>query len=184
LKLVRFVGRAWRAHDPTWSFAPISGAGAAITGGRFNRPGEPTLYLALSPMLAVREASQGLSDRLRPLTLCEYDIDCADIVDLADAAAREAAGVAMADLACAWLDDLLAKRTAPSWRLAERLRAEGAAGAMVPSFAPGADVTDRNLVLWRWSGDLPGKVEVFDPTGRLPSNQLSWLNRTADLPVR
>jgi RES domain-containing protein len=33
---------------------------------------------------------------------------------------------------------------------------------------------DRNLVLWRWGPDLPHKVTVYDPTGKLPKNQLSW----------
>jgi RES domain-containing protein len=28
--------------------------------------------------------------------------------------------------------------------------------------------------LWRWNGSLPHKVAVFDPSGRLPKNQLSW----------
>ncbi len=171
---MRFVGRAWRAHDPAWSFAPLSGAGAAITGGRFNRPGEPTLYMALAPMTAVREAAQGLGERLRPLTLCEYDVDCEDIVDLRDEEACRNAGVSPSDLACAWLADRLAGRTAPSWRVAERLRAGGAAGLIAPSFAPGAATADDNLVLWRWGAEPPWKVRVFDPTGRLPRDQLSW----------
>ena len=44
---------------------------------------------------------------------------------------------------------------------------------MVPSFAPGALASDANLVLWRWGPDLPHRVEVHDPGGRLPNNQLS-----------
>jgi RES domain-containing protein len=30
------------------------------------------------------------------------------------------------------------------------------------------------VVLWTWGPDLPHNVNVFDPTGRLPKNQLSW----------
>jgi RES domain-containing protein len=48
------------------------------------------------------------------------------------------------------------------------------AGVLAPSYAPGASERDRNLVLWRWGPDLPHQVEVYDPSGRLPKNQLSW----------
>ncbi len=65
-------------------------------------------------------------------------------------------------------------RTPPTWTLARRLIADGMAGVIVPSFAPGATAQDRNLVLWRWGPDLPHKVNVHDPSGRLPRNQLSW----------
>ncbi|WP_296615528.1 RES domain-containing protein [Sphingomonas sp.] len=41
------MGRCYRGHNPVCSFSPISGEGSAITGGRFNRNGEATLYLSL-----------------------------------------------------------------------------------------------------------------------------------------
>ncbi len=44
----------------------------------------------------------------------------------------------------------------------------------VPSFANGATPDDHNLVLWRWGSDLPHKVMVYDPTGKLPKNQMYW----------
>jgi RES domain-containing protein len=28
--------------------------------------------------------------------------------------------------------------------------------------------------LWSWSEDLPRRVKMIDPSGRLPRNQLSW----------
>jgi RES domain-containing protein len=49
-----------------------------------------------------------------------------------------------------------------------------AAGMLVPSFANGATADDQNLVLWRWGPDLPHRVMVYDPTGRLPKSQPSW----------
>ncbi len=52
--------------------------------------------------------------------------------------------------------------------------AEGQAGILVPSFAPEATEADHNLVLWRWSDRRPHRGRVFDPTGRLPKDQLSW----------
>ncbi|TIO05675.1 MAG: RES domain-containing protein, partial [Mesorhizobium sp.] len=34
---------------PKWAFLPTSGAGAAMDGGRFNRPGIEALYLGVHP---------------------------------------------------------------------------------------------------------------------------------------
>ena len=171
---MRFVGRCFRGHDPAWSFSPLSGNGAAFTGGRFNRKGEPTLYLSLDVMTSFGECTQGFSRRLQPLTICEYDVECDDVADLRDEASRAALSVALDDLACAWLDFQLRGRQAPSWLVADRLRAAGHSGIIVPSFVPGATDANSNLVLWRWGPDLPHRVEVYDPTGRLPKNQLSW----------
>jgi RES domain-containing protein len=58
--------------------------------------------------------------------------------------------------------------------VAKRLIAEGAAGLIAPSYARRATPDDASLVLWDWSGRLPHRVAVFDPSGRLPKNQLSW----------
>jgi RES domain-containing protein len=50
----------------------------------------------------------------------------------------------------------------------------GHAGILAPSFAPGATHADNNLVLWKWGTELPHRVTVYDPSGRLPKDQLSW----------
>ncbi len=171
---MRFVGLAYRAHDPRWSFRPLSGEGAAVHGGRFNPKGTPALHLALDAMTAIKEASQGFAHKFEPCVLCSYEIDCQDIVDLRTDALGRAAGVAEADLACAWFAEAAARRNPPSWRLAERLIAEGAAGLLAPSFARSATRDDASLVLWSWSEHPPHRVVVFDPSGRLPKNQLSW----------
>lgn len=171
---MRFAGRCYRGHDPGWSFAPESGAGAAIRGGRFNRKGEPTLYLSLDIMTAVGECTQGLGQRLLPLTMCEYDVDCDAIADLASATGRKASGVEWSELDCPWLDHLLAGTQAPSWRMADRLKGDGHSGILVPSFFPGAGADNLNLVLWRWGPDLPHSVRVHDPGGRLPKDRSSW----------
>ena len=164
---MHFIGRAYRAHDPRWSFEPTSGKGAAITGGRFNEKGQKALYLALSAVTALAECTQGFANRMMPLTLCEYDVDCADIADLASDAGRAAAGVTMEELSCAWLTHQRAGRIAPSQAVARRLASAGHAGVLVPCFVPGIDEAATNLVLWDWGDDLPHRVEVFDPEGRL-----------------
>lgn len=163
-----FEGRAYRAHDPRWSFDPSSGKGAAITGGRFNRLGQDALYLALEPITALAECTQGFANRMLPLTLCEYDIDCADIADLTDANVRKALGVSEADMACGWLSIQRKGKIAPSQKIAQALIAKNIAGALVPSFVPGIDEGAVNLVLWKWGDRLPYKVTVYDPGGRLP----------------
>jgi RES domain-containing protein len=171
---LRFVGVCYRAHDPRWSFAPLSGDGAAIHGGRFNPKGVATLYLARDPMTAVKEANQGFAHKIEPCVLCSYDVDCEDVVDLATDEGRASHGVAAQDMAIGWFSFLAEGREPPSWRLARRLMKEGAAGALVPSYATGATAQDRNLVLWDWGAQRPHKIAVFDPSGRLPRDQLSW----------
>ena len=64
---MRFQGLAYRAHNPRWSFTPLSGEGAAVHGGRFNPRGTPALYLALDPMTAIKEAAQGFARKFEPL---------------------------------------------------------------------------------------------------------------------
>ncbi|HEY8289760.1 MAG TPA: RES domain-containing protein [Acetobacteraceae bacterium] len=171
---MRFGGEAFRAHDPNWSWTPLSGAGAALKGRRFNWPGLETLYLSLSFSTVFREVSAGFAHRLTPYVLCSYDVDCEDIADLRSDAARAPYSITLDDLGCAWGDALIAGREPVSWRVVHRLLADGCAGMLVPSFANGATPDDQNLVLWRWGPDLPHKVAVYDSTGKLPKNRLSW----------
>ena len=171
---MRFAGTAYRAHDPRWAFKPLSGDGAALRGARFNPRGTPALYLALDIMTAVKEANQGFTFKLDPCVLCCYEVDCGDIADLRGADSREALGVDLADMACSWFQHLAAGQVPPSWRVARRLIEAGHAGALVPSFAPGTGPEDGNLVLWHWTDQLPHRVTVHDPSGRLPKDQLSW----------
>jgi len=171
---LRFQGRGFRGHDPKWSFAPLSGDGAAKRGGRFNRAGEPTLYLALDIVTAVNECMQGLGQRLQPLLICEYDVDCEPVADLGTESSRTELGVAFADLACGWLTHMRSGREPPSWRVVDALKNQGFAGMIASSLAPGADSNDLNLILWRWGPDLPTQVTVHDPSRRLPNDQLSW----------
>jgi RES domain-containing protein len=171
---VRFQGLAYRAHDPRWSFKPLSGDGAAVHGGRFNPKGTPALYVALDPMTAIKEAAQGFARKFEPYVLCTYEIDCDDVVDLRGENERRQARISNEDMASAWFADAAAGREPASWRLARNLIAGGAAGLIAPSFVSGADAGDVNLALWDWSDRLPHKVAVFDPSGRLPKSQLSW----------
>jgi RES domain-containing protein len=171
---LRWRGVCYRAHDPRWAWAPISGEGAAAKGGRFNPLGAPALYLALTIEGMFLEMGHGFAHRFDPLTICSYDVDVDDLVDLRTDGDRAAAGVALADMSCAWAYDLAAGRRPSSWIIADTLIASGASGILTPSFAIGARVDMTNLVLWRWGSNPPHKVAAHDPSGRLPKNQLSW----------
>ena len=171
---MRFQGTCFRAHDPKWAFSPVSGAGAALRGGRFNPVGVPALYLALTLTGMFKEMGHGFGHRFDPLTVCAYEVDIADITDLRTEAECKAAGVTPDDLACAWADDLAQRKKPASWDVAEMLIKRGAAGILVPSFAVGARAGMDNLVLWTWGADLPHQVRVHDHNGRLPRDQSSW----------
>ena len=66
---------------PKWAFLPLSGAGAATDGGRFNRPGVEALYLAVAAETALREYRQGASIS-PPATLAAYHISLDRVADL------------------------------------------------------------------------------------------------------
>jgi len=95
-----------------------------------------------------------------------------DVVDLRDDAVLAAGAIDPADRFCAWKAILLIEhRRPPTWDIADRLIAAGAAGALVPS----AQVSvGTNLVLWRWN-DAPNRtVRALDPMHDLPGDQASW----------
>lgn len=125
-------------------------------------------------MTAIKEISQGLPHRLDPTVLCSYDVDCEDVIDLTTERGRGAASVSASEMAGDWAWALAVGERPASWAIYDRLVSQGAAGIVVPSYAVGADANDRNLVLWEWGSALPHLVEVFDPSGRLPRDQLSW----------
>lgn len=171
---MRFQGTCYRGHDPKWAFSPVSGEGARLKGGRFNALGTPALYLSLTVEGLFIEMGHGFSQRFAPLTVCSYEVDVDDIVDLRTDRDRVQANVDLQDMACAWANDLAEGREPASWGVARTLAAAGAAGILVPSFANGARSDMSNLVLWIWTPDLPLRVRVHDPDGLLPRDQRSW----------
>lgn len=48
----------YRVISPAYAGTPLSGMGAARQGGRFNRPGQEALYLALDEATALAEYKQ------------------------------------------------------------------------------------------------------------------------------
>lgn len=171
---MRLQATCYRAHDPQWAFSPLSGDGAKAKGGRFNPIGVPALYLSRTLEGMFLEMAHGFVHRFDPLTVCIYEVDVDDIVDLTTNESRKAASVDLAAMACPWALDLAHGREPASWGIAKQLIARGAAGILVPSFARGARSDMHNLVLWTWGLQLPHRVLVHDPRGRLPKDQSSW----------
>ena len=151
----------------------LSGDGAAIRGARFNPKGVPALYLSTSIEGAIIEASQGFGYKIHPLTICSYEIDCDGIVDLTSEASRQEFDISLEIMGSAWASALSENKKPGTWQIHEKLSGRHA-GVLVPSFAHRAGSSVTNLVLWRWGTDMPHKVTVIDPAGRLPKNQKSW----------
>lgn len=172
---MKFSGVVYRAHDPKWSFTPLSGEGAKLSGGRFNPAGVAALYTATTIECAFKEYSQSFASKIHPLTICSYEVECEDVFDLTTEEAALSNGVEWADLDCPWRLMASNGQAPPTWIVTKRLIHAGAAGVLVRSFAPGATERDLNLILWDWGEASPHKITTYDPKGMLPKDQRSWL---------
>lgn len=170
IETIRIRRRCWRVLAPKWAHSPLSGAGAARHGGRYNLPGTAALYLSEELLTAVAEYEQELG--IRPGTFCAYEVDVADVVKLADERVRTTIPITLDDLLGPWQEIAFVRgERPPTWTLAQRLQTQGCAGVRVPS----AILPDTaNLVLWRWN-DMPDRqVVAHDPLGDLPVDQSAW----------
>jgi RES domain-containing protein len=141
----------------------LSGEGAARHGGRWNRPGQPALYLSETIQTAFAEYQQELG--FRPGTFVAYDVSGAVIADLATASDRDRLDVSAADLLTPWKEAAFVAGTEPiTWRIADRFAADHH-GLRVPSAQNPGGV---NIVLWRWNGPDAPRMTYFDPGDDLP----------------
>lgn len=162
---LHYQGKLYRALNPIYAKQPLSGAGAARFGGRFNAKGVPALYASLSPLTALREANQ--VGALQPTTLVCFEADVESIFDARDLAALAREGMKPETLAAStWRDEMKAGE-ARSQIFARRLSGAGYSGLLVRSFAPGATGDDLNLVLWTWGAGGPARLVLIDDEGRL-----------------
>ncbi|OLP62646.1 hypothetical protein BJF93_07085 [Xaviernesmea oryzae] len=163
---MHFKGELYRALNPIYAREPLSGRGAALYGGRFNKKGTPALYTSLSVLTALREANQAGS--LQPTMLVSYSADIERVFDSRDNSALVAEGMDAAALADAtWRDQMRTNGEARTQRFAWQLAAAGYHGLLVSSFATGASATDFNLVLWQWSDMSPCRLTLIDDENRL-----------------
>ncbi|MER8462677.1 RES domain-containing protein [Mesorhizobium sp. M1409] len=163
---MQYRGKLYRALNPIYARAPLSGRGAELYGGRFNPKGTPALYTSLSVLTALREANQ--VGNLQPTTLVSYDADIEQIFDSRDEQVLLAESVdagALADRS--WRDQMKATGEAVTQAFARRLIGLGYHGLLVRSFALGATADDVNLVLWTWGDAPPSRLTLIDDEGRL-----------------
>ena len=160
----------YRALTPRWAYMPESGAGAALVGGRFNRPGVEARYLAETAEGALIEYQQE-SPLLQPSTLATYLVSAARVVDFSGGYSAEHWSALWAEAYCNWKGlAFLENVEPPSWVIGDVVRAAGAAGILYRS---ARDPEQRCLVLY------PELAETFaapvhDPNGQLPRNDDSW----------
>ena len=162
---------AYRMHTPKWAAMPTSGAGAALHGGRANRPGVAALYLALDVGTAVKEYQQ-VSTLLPPGTLVGYRITLSSVLDFREGYRPETWPALWEEFFCDWRGLWFNQKIEPpSWVLADEAIAAGAKGILFPSrFSPDGV----NLVVYTEHLESVDRIEVNDPAGTLPKNQDSW----------
>ena len=162
---------AYRMHTPKWASTPTSGAGAAIHGGRANRPGTQALYLALEVDTAVREYQQ-VSPLMPPGTLVSYTVSAKAIIDFRRGYDSAAWPPLWEEFFCDWRELWFNQRVEPpSWVLADEALAAGAKGILFASRIAQGGV---NLVLYNETLGAGDALTVYDPAGALPKNQDSW----------
>lgn len=116
----RYAGPLYRALNPVYARAPLSACGAGLYGGRFNPKGTETLYTALDPATALREANQ-VGD-LQPTTLVAYRADLGPIFDIRDLSALARYGMTADMLADpGWRATMLDGRPVPTQDFAREL---------------------------------------------------------------
>ena len=163
---MRYKGPLFRAINPVYAREQLSGRGAELYGGRFNRKGTPALYTSLSVVTAIKELNQVGS--LQPTALVSYEADLSNVFDCRDDVALRAHGMDAAMLSAPdWRDRMKTDGEAPTQAFAARLAAEGFHALLVCSFARGANVDDLNIVLWQWSDQPPSRLILVDDEGRL-----------------
>jgi RES domain-containing protein len=162
---VRFEGKLYRALNPIHAREPLSGRGAELYGGRFNRKGVPALYTSLSILTALREANQ--VGNLQPTTLVSYEADIERVFDARDEEALRAHHMDNAGLADPTWRDQMRTGEAKTQVFARALVEAGYHALLTRSFAPGATAGDLNLVLWAWGSEAPARLKLIDDENRL-----------------
>ena len=161
----------YRYLTPKWAYLPLSGAGAASTGGRFNRPGVEALYLSAEPDTALAEYKQG-SSLPRPATLAAYELDLGDVIDLSSGYDPDHWAAPWVDWNCDWRwIARVEHKVPPSWQLGDEAISSGATGLLFPSTHSAGGI---NLAVFNANLTAGDRLAVHDPDDMLPKDQRSW----------
>lgn len=167
----------FRALRPAWSHAPLSGEGAAINGGRWNRKGRVAIYFACDYQTALEEYWQGIERR--PATIVEYHVAGASIAKIDDPALCEACAIPRDIMDFDWRtksrhwrmlegpDQMPMPR---SWAISECILKQGYHGIEYPSRITG----DPCVCIWRWGEGSSCKITVRNSFSDLPHDRQSW----------
>jgi RES domain-containing protein len=162
---------AYRMHTPKWALAPTSGAGAALSGGRANRPGVAAPYLSHEAQTAIDEYQQ-LSPLLPPGTLVSYKVTAEPIIDFRAAYVSTQWPALWEAFFCDWRELWFDRHIEPpSWVLGDEAIAAGAKGIL---FASQVRAGGTDLLLYTNVLGPTVVIEVYDPAHALPKNQQSW----------
>jgi RES domain-containing protein len=141
-----FDGLVYRVLNPRWANEPLSGEGAALYVGRFNKRGRAVLYTSLSPVTAMREAQ--IAGSFQPITLVALRVRLTKSFDARDADALAAYAMTPAMLAdTGWREAMNTAQPVTTQAFAETLMKDGYQALTVPSYARGAGRDDLNLVI-------------------------------------
>jgi RES domain-containing protein len=161
----------YRMHTPQWASQPKSGAGAALQGGRANRPGTPALYMSFEQATAIREYQQ-LSPLMPPGTLVAYNVRVDPVVDFRAGYNATDWDALWNDFGCDWRQLWFNLHVEPpSWVIGDQVLADGAKGIV---FASSIDPSGLNVVLYTETLEATDVLDVFDPHNALPKNRDSW----------
>lgn len=161
----------YRYLTPKWAYLPLSGAGAARGGGRFNRPGVEALYLSAEPDTALAEYRQG-SSLPNPATLAAYETALVDVVDLSAGYDPAHWSTAWANWNCDWRwIARVEHKVPPSWQLGDEAISSGATGLLFPSTHHAGGI---NLVVFIANLTAGDRLAAHDPDCMLPKDQRSW----------
>ena len=153
-----------RFHAPDWAHLPTSGAGAAVNGGRFNRPVVEAPYLSIEPETALVEYRQGATIT-PPGTLVAYHVDVDSVVDFSGSYDRETWPDDWAEAGCDWkYIARIEARDPPTWRIGDRLIRDGVKGLLFPSYRSSGGT---NIVVFSANLGPDDRVAPYDPSGVL-----------------
>lgn len=147
-----FIGPCWRAVPAGQDAKVLEGTTRA---GRYNRPGQRTLYMSSSPEgVAAAMARYGKAERVA----MKLSVIANRLADLRDADTCAAWGLDTASAKTDWIAALARGDEPLSWRVADRAREIEAEGLIEGSRRlPGA----WHLILFRWNKPGTARVEVL-----------------------